>query len=59
MLAILAVSKVMLVTCKCALCFQGVLAKIILLCLGPVRGRDAAAFATRSVILPVTRGVRQ
>lgn len=59
MLAILTISKVMLVMCKCASCFQRVLAKIILVCLGPVRGRDAAAFATRSVRLPGTRGVRQ
>lgn len=59
MLAILAISKVMLVMCKCVSCFQGVLAKIILVCSGPVRGRDAATFASRSVRLPGTRGVRQ
>lgn len=59
MLAILAISKVMLVVCKCVSCFQGVLAKIIVVCLGPVRGRDAATFATRSIRLPSARGVRQ
>ena len=59
MLAVLAISKVMLVMCKCASCFQGVLATIILVCLGPVRGRDAETSATRSVRLPGTRGVRQ
>lgn len=58
MLAVLAVSRIMPVTCKCMFCFHGVPVKIILLSLGPVRGRDAVA-PTRSIRLTGTRGVSQ
>lgn len=58
MLAVLVVSRIMLVACKCMFCFQGVPAKIILLSLGPLRGRDDVA-PTRSIRLAGTRGVSQ